>query len=59
MCHDLQEMDTGNIGKPLYTPMPQTNTGTVLKYETIANLFSAEFFSLLYLILGYSLYLGL
>ena len=25
-------------------PMPQINTGTVLKYETLANLFSAEFF---------------
>ena len=43
----------------VFTPMPQINTGTVLKYETLANLFSAEFFSLLYLILGYSLYLGL
>ena len=28
----------------LYTPMPQTNTRTVLKYETLANIFSAEFF---------------
>ena len=28
----------------LFTPMPQINTGTVLKYETLANLFSAEFF---------------
>ena len=26
--------------------MPQINTGTVLKYETLANLFSAEFFFL-------------
>ena len=36
------------------TPMPQINvcTGTVLKYETLANLFSAEFFSFLYLILS-------
>ena len=27
-----------------FTPMPQINTGTVLKYETLATLFSAKFF---------------
>ena len=29
---------------PKPTPMPQINTVTVLKYETLANLFSAQFF---------------
>ena len=42
-----------------FTPMPQINAGTVLKYETLANLFSAGFFPCFYLILGYSLYLGI